>query len=265
MQPRANGKLHLSTKRAGNRSVLDALHQSGSSKCLFPQSARHGLEAVILNTAGGVTGGDAFSFSAHAAADTELTMTTQACERAYKAQPGQTGRIRNRLQVAAGARVNWLPQETILFDGCALDRRLSVDMDKDASLLMVEPMVFGRHAMGETLTDIHLSDRIEIRRADQMLYLDAVRLNGNAQAHLAQAFIAGGAGAMASVVYIADDAEARLDGIRTALPETAGASLIKKDVLVLRILAQDSFVLRLSLLPILRRLNGSELPRCWMT
>lgn len=256
--------MHLGTKTSGTSSVLSDFRQSGSFKCLFPRSRGPALEAVLLNTAGGVTGGDQFTFSAHAAPATTLTLTTQACERAYKAQAGQVGRLRNRLKIASGARVNWLPQETILFNGSALDRHLRVDLAADASFLMVEPLVLGRPAMGETLTDIRFRDRIEIRREGIPLFLDAMALNGNVARHLARPSIANGAGAMALVVLVAANAEAHLAPLQAALPDTAGVSLLHDDTLVLRLLAEDSFALRQTLLPVLHRLNGSPLPRCWM-
>lgn len=256
--------MHLGTKTAPTGSVLSDFRQSGSFKCLFPRSRGPALEAVLLNTAGGVTGGDQFTFSAHAAPATTLTLTTQACERAYKAQAGQVGRLRNRLKIASGARVNWLPQETILFNGSALDRHLRVDLAADAAFLMVEPLVFGRPAMGETLTDIRFRDRIEIRRDGTPLFLDAMALNGNAARHLARPNIANGAGAMALVVLVAANAEAHLAPLQDTLPDTAGVSLLHDDTLVLRLLAQDSFALRQTLLPVLHHLNGSPLPRCWM-
>ena len=263
-QPRARGKVNVSSKRVGKRSVIDQLHQSGSSKCLFPRAASEGLDAVLLNTAGGVTGGDCFAATATAGTDTALTLTTQACERAYRAQPDQVGVIRNRLAVGARARLAWLPQETILFEGAALDRCLQIDIDPSGTLLMAEPLVLGRTEMGETLRHLRFRDRIDIRRAGKPLFLDAVSLLGDAQRHLAKRFIAGGAAAMALVVYVGADAAGQLDPVRDQLPPTGGASLIQPDVLVARLLAADSFVLRQHLIPILRRLNGDMLPRCWM-
>ena len=262
-QPRARGTVQLSTKRAATGTVLDGFRQSGSFKCLYPQRRGPALDAVLLNTAGGVTGGDQFDFSAYAASGTTLTLTTQACERAYKAQPGEIGKIKNRLRVDAGARVNWLPQETILFNGSALSRRLKVDLTEGASLLMVEPLVFGRPAMGEDVTDLHFRDRIEIRREGVPLFLDAMAITGNARDHLAKPFIAAGAGAMALVVLVAENAEAHVSALQGTLPATGGVSLLHKDVLVMRLLAEDSFTLRQTLLPVLQRLNGAPLPRCW--
>ncbi len=262
--PRAKGAIRLSAKQSGDRSVLDGFRQSGSFKCLFPRSSDSGLDAVLLNTAGGVTGGDAFRFTGHAASGTTLTLTTQACERAYKAQPGPYGQITNRLSVDAGARLNWLPQETILFNGSALDRRLWIDLDPDATALIVEPLVFGRAAMGETLTDIRLRDRIEIRRGCAPAFLDATRYSGDLHAHLAKPHIADGAGAMALVLFVSPTAEGQLSPVRQMLPDSAGASLLQGDLLVIRMLAENSFTLRRALMPVLRRLNDDRLPRCWM-
>lgn len=244
--------------------MLDRFHQSGSFKCLFPRPALHDLDAVLLNTAGGVTGGDSFRFSGEAAAGTTLTVTTQACERAYKAKSGTYGQIINHLSVAPGARMNWLPQETILFNGSALDRRLTIQVASEAELLMVEPLIFGRMAMGETLTSIRLRDRIEISRDGAPVFLDAMRFSGDLHAHLSKPQIANGAGAMALVVFSSPRAEGQLQPVREMLPESAGATLVQRDLLVVRILAETSFVLRQTLMPVLRQLNNDTLPRCWM-
>ncbi len=211
-----------------------------------------------------MTGGDTFRFSGKATEGTALTLTTQACERAYKAQPEECGQITNHLTVETGARLNWLPQETILFNGCTLDRRLRIDLCPDAETLMVEPLVFGRAAMGETLTDIRLNDRIEIRREGVPVFLDAIRFSGDWHAHMSKPHTANGAGAMALIVFASRSAAGQLDPVREMLPETAGATLIRDDLLVIRVLAKSSFALRSALMPLLRRLNKDTLPRCWM-
>ncbi|MFX4298823.1 MULTISPECIES: urease accessory protein UreD [Roseobacteraceae] len=254
----------MSSKLARGRSVLGGLHQAGSSKCLFPRSSSPALDAVVLNTAGGITGGDRYALAAAAERGTTLCLTTQACERAYRAQTGEVGQLRNTLTVEAKARIDWLPQETILYDGAALDRRLQIEMAAEAQLLMVEPLVFGRAAMGERLNGLHLRDRIMINRAGVPLFHDALVMTGDVSAHLAKPFVANEAGAMAALVYIAPDAAGQLGPVRAMLPDTAGASLIGDDMLVARFLAIDSFELRRSLLPVLIRLKGGPLPRTWM-
>lgn len=251
--------------RADDRGVtrLANLRQSGAMKLILPRVYRPDIEAVIVNTAGGVTGGDRLHLEAMAATGSRLTLSTQAAERIYRAQPGELGRVETRLQVAAGARVNWLPQETILFDHAALERRLTVDLAADAALLMVETLVFGRAAMGEVLRAVHLRDRIRINRDGDPIYLDGIALNGDAQAHLARPAIAGGAGAVATVVFVSAQVVAHLAPLRALLPATAAASLLPGGVLVARLLAADSYELRRALIPALTLLNDGHLPLNW--
>lgn len=231
---------------------------------LFPNKEGHELEAVAINTAGGVTGGDQFALRAVANSGTRLVLTTQAAERAYRAQPDEIGRIENRLVIKSNARVDWMPQETILFNQCSIQRSLKVDMEENARLLMVEPLVFGRTACGERLTQADFRDRIEIRKNGRAHFLDAVHLTGDIDSQLSKAAVVNGASAMAVLLYIAPDAEAYLGHVRSLLPDTAGASLIHDDTLVVRALAEDSFSLRRFLIPILNRLSGNSLPRPWM-
>jgi len=231
---------------------------------LFPRAHSTELQTVLINTAGGVTGGDTFETETIAQSGTRLTMTTQAAERAYRAQPGETGTICNRISIGTGAAVNWLPQETILFQGCSIRRSLMIEMAQDATLLMVEPLVFGRKTMGETLTNAHFDDKIEIYRNGKPAYIDAIKLRGDISAQLGAAHVGAGAGAMYSLVFVAKSAGASLSTLRGMIGDTGGASMIDEDVLVLRLLAPDSYLLRKTLIPILNLLTKDTLPRCWM-
>lgn len=217
----------------------------------------------MVNTAGGITGGDRFTLSINVKAGATLSVTTQAAERAYRAQSGEIGMVTTDISVQDGARLNWLPQELILFDCCALQRRLNIDLAPKARLLMVEPIVFGRAAMPEVLRSVLFQDRIRITRTGRPLYIDGMDLRGDAAAHLARPAIAGGAGAMASVVMVAPEAQSRLTAVRAQLPQTAGASMLADDVMVIRQLARDSFELRRTLIPILTYLSQNTLPTSW--
>ncbi len=263
-QPRAIGRGRLSVRRdETGRSRLADLRQVGSTKLIFPRVHRPDVECIVINTAGGITGGDDFRLEATLEPGAALTLTTQAAERAYRAQPAETGRVDARLTVHPGARLNWLPQELILFDHAAIHRRLEIALQGDARLLMAEPVVFGRAAMGERLRDLRFRDSISILRDGRPLYLDALRLEGDAAGQLERAAVADGAGAMASVVLVHPGAATRLAPVRAALPRSAGASLIAEDVLVIRHLAEDSFALRRDLLPLLERLSDTPLPISW--
>ena len=261
---RAVGRVRVTTKLGpSGGSGLNWLMQAGSSKLVFPRPAHDRLDAVLVNTAGGVTGGDSFSVGACAGAGTHLALTTQAAERIYRAAPGETGVIETALKVETGAELWWIPQETILFDGCALDRRLDVMLEAGARFVMLEPLVFGRAASGEDLRSCHLSDSVSIRRGDRPIYLDRLRLDGDLSAILRRPAVAGGVRAMASLVVVDKDATALLPALRACLPKSGGASMIAADVLVLRLLAMDSHALRQVLLPVLAAVTRDRLPKNW--
>ncbi|MEP2889634.1 urease accessory protein UreD [Tateyamaria sp.] len=261
-QPRAVGVVRLSTKRLGTRTVLGGLYQQGAAKAVFPRANR-GLTAVLLNTSGGVTGGDNFTNTAQAGEGTHLTLTTQACERAYRAQPGEIGRVSTNLHVQDDATLWWLPQETLVFDGCAFERRLSCDIEGSGRALIVEPLCVGRLAMGEDTVSGLMTDRIDITREGAPLVRDAWRMSGDITAYMQRAACAGGATAIVSLTYVGTDAEAHLAPVRALLPSTGGASLLAADVLVMRLLAPSGYALRKHLLPILDHLTSSEMPLCW--
>ncbi len=261
IQPRAIGRLKITSKARDGLSVIDTLHQSGALRALFPTG--NGMSATIINTAGGITGGDRLDVAATAGANSHLTLTTQAAERAYRATGTSPGRLSTTLKVGANATLHWLPQELILFDGAHFDRRLRIDLEQDASLLMVEPIVFGRTAMGETLKSMQFLDQIYIRRDGAPIYIDGLSLKGDVSAQLAQPSMAAKAAAIASVLLVRSDAEAMLPKIRAMLPQTAGASLLAPDILSVRFVAIDSFLLRKHLIPTLDILRGAPLPPSW--
>lgn len=263
-QPRAVGVASLSCKLHGRQTVLDKLHQKGSLKLLFPRTTGAALTGVVLNTAGGITGGDHFELSASTAPGCHLVMTTQAAERAYRAQPGETGTLQTRLTIGNGGRIDWLPQETLLYENASLQRRLRVDMTRDSTFLMVEPVVFGRMAMGETLRQLVFRDRVDVRRDGETLFADRTILNGDAVATLAGSATGAGCGAMVSVMFAAPNAEHFLAPARALMPPQGGVSLIRDGLLFARILAEDGFALRQTLVPLIELISAAPLPRTWM-
>jgi urease accessory protein len=86
--------------------------------------------------------------------------------------------VETRLRVSAGARIDWLPQETILFDGARVERRLTWTSRGDGTALLVEPVVFGRLARGEELRSGLFSDRWEVRRDGRLVMADRFRIGG---------------------------------------------------------------------------------------
>lgn len=259
-QPRARGELHL-TARPGAR--IGDLHQSGSLKALFPASRHGALNAVFLNTGGGVTGGDRFRISAEALPEASLVLTSQAAERLYRAQLAEMGQMDIQLKVGQGGRLDWLPQETILFDGARVTRNFHIDLAPGARLLAVEPLISGRLAMGEQVRSGHLADRWRLRRDGRLVFADNFRLAGDVEAQLWRPAVAGGHRALAALLFAAPEAEAQLPHIRAVLGAHGGASLLAPDLLFARITAEDGFELRKRLIPAITRLSGQDIPKTW--
>jgi urease accessory protein len=264
-QPRAVGHARVSAKLRDGRSVLGALYEHGSAKIRLPRTDGPGLEAVLLNTAGGVTGGDRFRWEAEAGAGARLVLATQTAERAYRARPGETGRIEARLTVGPGATLEWLAQETILFDGCRLSRSITVEAAPDATLLYVEPLVVGREAMGETVREGAFRDSPRVWRDGRLVWADALRLDGAIAATLARPAALGGARACATVVYMAPDAADRLEEARARLSGAEAGASFFDGLISARIVSPDGQALRRTLSAFLRGFRGAPLPRVWET
>lgn len=260
LQPRAIGRLEISAHLTDRGTVLKRLHQKGAMRALFPHGS--GLTAVALNTSGGVTGGDSFATEVTAHRDADMTITTQAAERLYRAQPGEVGKISNTLTLEAGARLVWLPQETIVFDGAAVTRRLRVDMAADATAILLEPMVFGRAAMGEEVRHAAIRDRIDVYRDGALVFADRLRLEGDVTDILSGPATGGGAAAQAALIIVSPDADRLVAPLRRLMPATGGVSLIRPGVCFARILARDGYGLRQTLLPALTKI-GVHVPRPW--
>lgn len=173
---RAEGRGHLAAKLFDGRTRIRELYQEGAAKIRLPDTFDASMEAVIINTAGGLTGGDRMDWSVDAGAGTHIDVTTQACEKIYKASAG-IAEVATSITVGARARVDWLPQETILFDRAALFRRLDVDLDESAEFLAVEAVLLGRKAMGEAVVSGLFRDRWRIRRSGQLIHAEELRLS----------------------------------------------------------------------------------------
>lgn len=241
---------------------LAELRQAGSAKAILPRVGAV-PEIVFLNTSGGLTGGDSLSYAVTLDAGLRATATTQTAERAYRAGAG-TARVDVTLQVGADAWLDWLPQETILFDDAALERVTRIDLGPGAGCLALESVVLGRAAMGETVSRLRFRDRREIWRGDRPLHVEPLHLDAAALA--AGAAVLGGARAFASLVMVAPGLEDALPALRRVLdePGVSAAASSFDGRLTLRAMAQDGWPLRRQIaraLSVLRR--GVVLPRVW--
>lgn len=259
---RAVGAVRIAARATG----LDDLAQSGCLRACFPN--RHGgaLEAVIVNTAGGIADGDSLRVDIGAGQGSDIVVTTPSAERIYRARPNAAAaRMAITLHIAPEAQLAFLPQETILFNHCALDRTLDVHMDERASYLGLEALIFGRQESAETITNVRLCDTVRVHRGGRLVLQDSVRLQGDVTTVLASRAATGGAKALATIVLATPGSAARLDGVRAALADTAvqsGASAWN-GCLVTRILAQDARTLRIAVVAALGALSDTQIPRIW--
>lgn len=267
--PRAIGALRLGFRRRGGATVLDELYQQGTLKARLPRPEPGAFPtAITLNTAGGITAGDVLASRITWQAGAAATVAAQAAERFYRADRGSaSARVTTELVLHGAATAEWLPQEAILFDGCRMDRRLHVTMAGDASFLGVEWLVFGRAAMGEVLRQAEISDRWTITRDGVAVVDERVRLFGAVGVQLARPAVAGGACGVATILHVAQDAEARLDAVRDMLadaPAECGASAWN-GMLCARVVAHGNQALRASVVAALAPLRGGRpLPKVWL-
>ncbi|MFL5283606.1 MAG: urease accessory protein UreD [Rhodopila sp.] len=264
---RATGEIRVGVRRRDEATVLDDLRQAGCLKARFPRSIVPGwLDVVTLNTGGGVAGGDKLDLEFIAGAGVRAVIAAQAAERFYRAAGGDVpSSVQTRLSVAAFATLEWLPQETILFDGCALERRLDVALASNARFLGVETLVFGRTAMGETLRHAWLRDVIRVRRDGELLLHDAIRLDGAVDSLLQRPAVGRSARAVATMLLLAPEAEALLDPVRAAMAGAEAGASAWNGMLVARILGPDSASVRSTVIAALTVLRESRpLPRVWL-
>lgn len=259
---RAKGTLRISFETKNGRSSLMDLHQAGCLKAMIPKNHAPMPDAVMINTAGGLTGGDQLDVSVSVGNGTQLRMATQTAERIYRST-GDHARVKLKFEIGEAARFDWLAQETILFEGGQVNRQINADLAEDASALFVEPVILGRIAMGETLTFGALYDHWRIHRGGKLVYADALRLD-NFEALKSPAAL-GSNLAFATLLFIDPMAEDRRDQLRDLLdlePIEAGCSAWN-GLLLARLMAPDAAQLRKSIIKVTTNLRGRDMPRVW--
>ncbi|MFW8644542.1 urease accessory protein UreD [Rhizobium beringeri] len=260
---RAEGRGHLAAKLFDGRTRIRELYQEGAAKIRLPDTFDASMEAVIINTSGGLTGGDRMSWSVVAGAGTRVDVTTQACEKIYKASAG-TAEVSTSIEVGAGARVDWLPQETILFDRASLSRRLDVDLDENAEFLAVEAVLLGRKAMGEMMETGLFRDRWRIRRSGRLIHAEELRLSDGVAALAARQAVLGGQVAFCDAALCRAFGRSLSRQGAAARRRADGRGKRLNDKLVVRLAAADGFSLRKILIPVISALrNGAPVPKVW--
>lgn len=262
---RALGRIALAVRAASDGSRRRRLHEQGALRVRFPNGlSRATLDAVVVNTAGGMTGGDRFGIDIVVGAGARLNVTTAAAEKVYRSL-GPDTEITVKLGVGSGGALAWLPQETILFDRVRLRRTIEVELARDANLLLAEAIVFGRSAMGETVTRGRFFDRWRVRMGGALAFAESVCLDGAIAQQLGQRAVAGGGVAIASVLKLPghENAVAAVRAMQNDFVGEVGVSAWNGLTLA-RLVASDGAALRRDLIAVLTALGGMPLPRLWL-
>ena len=264
LMQRSRGRAGISfALREGAVRLVD-LHQQGSAKAMLPRVSGPVPEVVFLNTSGGLTGGDFLAYEIDVGEGARVSATTQTAERAY-CSLGAQARLRVRCQVGAGGRLDWLPQETILFESAHLRRDTEIALFGDASCLLVESVVLGRQAMGERPGMAQLADHRRVSRDGKPVWVERQQIGEGFLRDSEKPALLGGARAFAVVALVAPGAEDALIPVRNVLdePGCAAAASGWDGKCVVRVTAADGWPLKRQLARVLAVLSGRPLPRVW--
>ncbi len=267
LRQRAIGRVSFAAAALNGLTRPMRIEESGSMRIRLPRREGAGIDAVLVNTAGGIACGDRFFVEVEAQADASVTVATPAAEKVYRSD-GPVSNLLVKLSAGAGARLDWLPQETILFDNARLDRQLEANVAEDGRLTLLEAVVFGREARAERIVDGLFIDRWRVRRGSRLVYADTLRLNGPIADLLQKPSVGNGARALATLIYVAPDAEARLEPVREQLCFGQGcdaAASTWNGLLAVRFCAASIEALRAAICPFLLAFRGEPLPRVWLS
>jgi urease accessory protein len=263
---RAQGRAELVLGAMAGRARIRHLFHAAPLRWLFPDVDPGDPElGALVNVAGGLAGGDRIEVALSLEPGARFTATTPAAEKIYRSLGDET-RMSTNVVVAEEAFCEWLPQETILFDGARLTRRLDFALAPGAGLLAAETLVFGRAARGERLTRGSLLDSWRVRRDGNLVWADALRLADPPASTLDARFGMGGAGAVATLLLAGPQAAAQRELAREIA--SGGASLVAPELLVLR-WAGEAGTVRNALGAAIATLRASayglppRLPRLW--
>jgi urease accessory protein len=247
----SRGVAEIGFARSGGVTRLTHLYQRDPLRVLFPTPAVGDPPLVVLlTTSGGLVGGDELDIGIRLAEGAAAHVTASAAEKVYRSI-GPTTAIRQSLSVASGATLEFLPLETILFEGARLWRETTVELGRDAGFLGGDILVLGRRARGERFTKGFLREVWQVRREGNLVWGDAVHLEDDIARIIDHPACFDGAAAFATLILapFGRDPRGFLDSARTLqsirAPEglRAGVTAIA-GLVVARGVAADAAVLR---------------------
>jgi urease accessory protein len=196
------GAAEIGFAAIGGASRLRHLYQHDPLRVLFPlPEPGEGVLAVLVTTSGGLVAGDDLNILLRAEPGAVAHVTTSAAEKVYRST-GATTSITQSCSIAPGGWLEYLPQETILFDGARLRRHTIVELAASAGFVGGGIIVFGRRARGERFTAGLLHERIEIHRDGRLVWGDALHIDGDVASIMADPASFDNAAACATLVLV---------------------------------------------------------------
>lgn len=262
---RADGCVELQVRRIAGRDTALRAFQSGCGKVRMPRvHGGMGLEAVMLNTAGGLTGGDRFKQVVDVGPRAAATVATQAYEKIYRSSGGDA-LIETALQLDDGATLHWLPQPTLAYEGGRLRRRTVLHAPSTARFVAVESLILGRTATGEQLHDGALYDDWRVAIDGKLAFADQFRLTTPITTTADCAATLAGNRALATLLIFGYPPEPVLADLRSAIErdQLMGGASRRGDLIVVRLLANDGRLLSSSLTTLIGTIRREPLPRVW--
>ncbi len=264
-----SGRIVLSGSEKGTR-IVDVFQRS-PIRILFPRAGGGALEeAVFVNNAGGVAGGDQLESGVTALADASIAVTSQAAEKVYRAL-NEPARIATKLKACEGAKLAWLPQETIVFNWGRLSRETEIDLSSGAELLALEWLVLGRAAHGEEMIGGHITDGWRVKKDGRLIWADTFRVTDEVFPHLHRKALLSNYKAVGTLIYFGPHLDTRMEFLRDIAPslECYCTATSVGGLIVARFAAEVSSDLRLALRSFLRRFSRElgpgpfRVPKMW--
>jgi urease accessory protein len=264
-----SGRMVLSGSDNGTR-IVDVFQRS-PIRIMFPSSGGSAVEeAVLINTAGGIAGGDWLECSVTALANASIAVPSQAAEKVYRAL-SEPARITTKLKACEAAKLAWLPQETIVFDSGRLSRETEIELSSGAELLALEWLVLGRAAHGEKMVGGHLTDSWRVKKDGRLIWADTFRLTDEMFPHLHRRALLSNYKAIGTLIYFGPCLDTRLEFLRD-IARSLGchcAATLVGGLLIVRFAAEVSSDLRHALCSLLHQFNRElgpgpfRVPKMW--
>ncbi len=239
--------------------------EQGNLKARIIKNYNRNNELIIINTAGGLTSGDASFINLKIKNNVNLSITTQSMEKIYKCMDSFSF-IYTNIVVGNDSTISWMPLETIFFNKAKLRRRINIDLNVGSSFLGIETIIFGRKAMGESIKKGELDDAWQINRNGKLVYSDFNRLSGNINSKLNKKIIMKGNNVFCNIVYTGKKIRTYFKNILKFISRNkyfVGASVVN-GILIIKILAKDISEVRSFLRGLISIFdNNFSIPKIW--